>query len=790
LWINLSEGSELLKGQAIAKENMSIENLQSILIVDDEISCAKSGKEVLERSGYQVHIANNSEQALKFLENNPFIDLILMDINLGMGMDSSQTAEIILAEREIPLIFLFSHNEPGVDEKIERITSYGYVYKDAKPTVLLASIKMGFRLFGEQQKVKRQEQEILAREASLRESESRYRAMFENMAAASCVDEIIYHNGKAIDYRILDINPAFERITGIKHQDIIGALASQVYGMEKAPFLDIYSRVAETGEPADFEAFFPPIQKYLHITAGCPKPGFFSTVFTDITNTKTYQQRIEDINRFLKAIDEVNRLLAQEQDIPALMQGACDLLQNNRQYLNIEISLIDPMTSLLQPMAGAGEHGLREWQSTLEGDGDAPLCIKKALEDKCTLTITDKENIYFACPYFLEDNRHDTILTPIWLDQQLVGLLCACLIPGYQIAAEEIGLLEDVAHDLGFAISKKQTEIALRQSEQRFKLVFENANIGLYRTTPSGQILLANPYLLEMLDYSTFEELSQRNLNQESFEPDYPRQDFQMRIEREGKIVGLESAWVRRDGSILYVRENARAIRDQAGKTLYYEGSVEDITQLKQAELALRHQLEEKDIILKEAHHRIKNNIASLEALLTFKADAIKQVEARKALQEAISRISSMRILYEKLLLASQFQQSSTRSYLDELTQTIIYLFPQSDHIKFEYHFDDCQLDSKQLFYLGIVLNELLTNIMKYAFIDQESGLVRINLIKQTDHLSLTIQDNGVGLPADLDKRDVQGFGLILAKMVSKQLCGSFQMESKNGLKSTLEIPI
>jgi len=68
--------------------------------------------------------------------------------------------------------------------------------------------------------------------------------------------------------------------------------------------------------------------------------------------------------------------------------------------------------------------------------------------------------------------------------------------------------------------------------------------------------------------------------------------------------------------------------------------------------------------------------------------------------------------------------------------------------------------------------------------------LFRINLTKETDQLRLTIQDNGVGLPADLDKRDVQGFGLILAKLVSEQLCGSFQMESNNGLKSTLEIPI
>ncbi len=126
-----------------------------------------------------------------------------------------------------------------------------------------------------------------------RESESKYQAMFENMKAGSCVDEVIYENGRAIDYRILDVNPAFERITGISREKAVGALASELYGTGKAPYLDVYSKVAETGEPADFVAYFEPIQKYLHVTTGCFKPGYFSNVFIDITE----QQRLRDISR-------------------------------------------------------------------------------------------------------------------------------------------------------------------------------------------------------------------------------------------------------------------------------------------------------------------------------------------------------------------------------------------------------------------------------------------------------------------------------------------------------------
>lgn len=123
-------------------------------------------------------------------------------------------------------------------------------------------------------------------EAALRESEARYRAIFENMAAACCVDEVIYEHGQAVDYRILDVNPAYERITGIPRSRAAGALASELYGSIQAPLLDIFSRVAATGEPAAFETHFAPLQKDLYITVGSPGSGRFSTVFSDITERK------------------------------------------------------------------------------------------------------------------------------------------------------------------------------------------------------------------------------------------------------------------------------------------------------------------------------------------------------------------------------------------------------------------------------------------------------------------------------------------------------------------------
>lgn len=119
---------------------------------------------------------------------------------------------------------------------------------------------------------------------------------------------------------------------------------------------------------------------------------------------------------------------------------------------------------------------------------------------------------------------------------------------------------------------------------EQFRSIFENATVGIYRTSPDGRILLANRALVSMLGFGSLEELQERNLNKEGFESGYPRQEFRRRIERDGEVRGFESAWTKKDGKTLFVRESARLVKDDKGKMLYYEGTIEDITDRKIAE--------------------------------------------------------------------------------------------------------------------------------------------------------------------------------------------------------------
>jgi PAS domain S-box-containing protein len=145
----------------------------------------------------------------------------------------------------------------------------------------------------------------------------------------------------------------------------------------------------------------------------------------------------------------------------------------------------------------------------------------------------------------------------------------------------------------------------LRQSEGSFQRFIENTAIGLYRTTPQGQVLLANPALLSMLGYETFEEMAQHNLEGNYFHQGYERCHFYTLLESQGEVKGFEAAWKKRDGSTIYVRENARVVRDPAGQVLFYEGSVEDITANRQARRALQESEERYRRIVETSHEGV-----------------------------------------------------------------------------------------------------------------------------------------------------------------------------------------
>lgn len=158
----------------------------------------------------------------------------------------------------------------------------------------------------------------------------------------------------------------------------------------------------------------------------------------------------------------------------------------------------------------------------------------------------------------------------------------------FPLINEETGALEGIIEYVRDATEERMALKTLEQNEEMYRDIFESSLIGLYRTTPDGKILMANPTIIKMLGYNTFDEVVKRNLEEEWFEPQYPRKIFKERMERDGQVVGLESVWIKKDGTNLFIRESAKAHKDARGKIQYYEGVVENITEKWKAEEALK----------------------------------------------------------------------------------------------------------------------------------------------------------------------------------------------------------
>jgi PAS domain S-box-containing protein len=152
---------------------------KTLLLVEDEAVIALSESMMLKRNGYRVHLANSGNQAIETARTIVPIDLVLMDIDLGAGMDGSQAAERIIADAKLPVLFLSSHTEPEVVAKTEGISSLGYVLKNSGETVLLASIRMALRLHEARVMLQRKAEDLAAANLALGKSEAEFRGLFE-----------------------------------------------------------------------------------------------------------------------------------------------------------------------------------------------------------------------------------------------------------------------------------------------------------------------------------------------------------------------------------------------------------------------------------------------------------------------------------------------------------------------------------------------------------------------------------------------------------------------------------
>jgi len=200
--------------------------------------------------------------------------------------------------------------------------------------------------------------------------------------------------------------------------------------------------------------------------------------------------------------------------------------------------------------------------------------------------------------------------------------------------------------------------------------------------------------------------------------------------------------------------------------------------------------ISEKNILLREVHHRLKNNMSTVHSILLLQARTAENPEAIKMIEDAASRVKSMAILYDKLYCSEILTSISLSGYLPVLIDEIVSNFLNSTFIKIEKDIEDFELDGEKLQTLGILINELFTNIMKYAFEGRENGFIYISARLKDDLVSVVIHDNGNGMPEFVDFNEPHSFGLLIVKSLVDKLSGEISIERIEGTKLVLEFKI
>ncbi len=207
-----------------------------------------------------------------------------------------------------------------------------------------------------------------------------------------------------------------------------------------------------------------------------------------------------------------------------------------------------------------------------------------------------------------------------------------------------------------------------------------------------------------------------------------------------------------------------------------------DVTGFRRAEERIRGLLEEKETILGEVHHRVKNYMVTLQAILSLHAQTLKEPSAIAALGDARLRVEGMLALYDKLYVQAGSGSSVASIFMRELVEEIMAIFPRAAEVTLEQAFDDFVLDAKTMRTLGIIVNELVTNAMKYAFRGRKSGKLGVSLVLAGGKAVLEVGDDGIGMEEASPGRGI-GFGLMLVDTLVKQLRGTMAIERGGGTR-------
>ncbi len=375
-----------------------------------------------------------------------------------------------------------------------------------------------------------------------------------------------------------------------------------------------------------------------------------------------------------------------------------------------------------------------------------------------------------------------------------VRLICDRAFPVYDSQGRlyrATGIAEDITE-------REQTEAALRASEQKYRNLVETSQGVIWSVNTEGRITFVNQAVRQIYGYEPQEMIGR--FFSEFVTPEQAQKDREMleRILAGESVFQYEAECVRKDGTLFWVSCNIIRLHDDAGNIIGTMGTSVDISQRKRAEEKIKASLQEKEVLLKEVHHRVRNNLQIISSLLDLQSQYIQEPLVLEVFRASQNRVKSIALIHQTLYKSENLARVKFADYIYTLTGYLLQTYPiNSNNITWQIKVDEIYLNLDTVIPCGLIINELVSNALKYAFPDNEIGTIWIefNSVEVIDsnekynQFNLVVGNDGVKLKEPPSFPNSTSLGFKLVDALVYQINGEIELDQSRGTEFRIRFP-